>query len=980
MNGCDDNFLFLLIKTIINTMRTHLYILISLFIVMLSSSFAFSAMEVKHDRFLIPYVKNYSKKDYKGANQNWDVAQADNGVMYFANSDGLIEYDGALWNLFTLPDKQIIRSVEVDKKGRVYIGAHEEFGYWERNTKGQLEYVSLVDKVAPELIKNQDFWAISVIGDKVYFQSFARIFRFDGKHIQTLNTPANIFTIFNINDRLLASVDHVGIFTIENDSLVLMEGSQFFAPQTINVVLPYSEEGFLVGTESGGLFLFQNNKMTPWENEASSILKAAKINKGARVKLNNQYYYVFGTITQGIIILDQNGKIYNYLDKIKGLQNNTILGLKVDHDDNLWIGSDNGIDYVNLNSEFKYYRDRDGELGTVYSAAVYQDKLYIGTNHGLFSADWNSTELNLSSDFSFVENTQGQVWDLSVIDGVLFCGHNSGTFTVTNSGLQKISDVSGGWILRKVPNHPDLLIQGTYIGLVVYKKIQGKWRMSHMVSGFHEPTEFLEFDYKGNLWASHAYRGLYRLQLNASLTSVLTADYYGADDGLQEDYNVNVFKVDQQIVFTTRKQLFSYDYTNEKIVPYKTLNRDLEDLQSAHKIIPVDKNHYWFFNKEKYAKVTLNHGKLQRIDALSFQLLRGSTLSGYENIVALGKRQYLICLDDGFSVFVDKKNEEQVLLDRSSVLFRKISCGSQTSKKQIELHLGQVESVHNSNNNLYFEFSLPVYNYGRINYQWKLEGYDSFWTDPIDATRAKYNKLPYGDYLFKVRAMDTYGNVSSISEYRFKILPPWYLSIYAKIAYVVIFFLLIVVVRMVYYRKLEKQKKLIGQRLKHENEKHIIKLKNDHLRDEVENKSREIANYTMMVTKKNELLTQLKEHLEKLEKSVVTSAAKKSMFSINKLIDAGINNQDHWSVFNENFDDANKTFFLNLKKIYPQLTPHDLRFCAFLKINMTTKEIASFLNISPRSVEVKRYRLRKKLNLEHDQNLVEFIMSLSDND
>lgn len=961
-------------------MRILLHLSVLFFLLLCFPTVSISSTVVKHDRSLIPYIKNYSKKDYRGANQNWDVAQANNGVMYFANSDGLIEYDGALWRIFTLPEKQIIRSVEVDSLGHVYVGAHEEFGYWKRNPKGQLEYVSLVDMVPQELIKNQDFWKICIDNEKIYFQSFARIFVFDGKKVKILNTPANIFTLFKIDHRLFASVEHVGLYSVENDSLKFISGSDGLAPQTINVVIPYADDSFLVGTESGGLFIFKDHKMVPWINEASSFLKLAKINHGVRVKLDDQYYYVFGTLTHGIIILDHHGKIYNHLDKIKGLQNNTILRLEVDHDQNLWIGLDNGIDYINLNSVFRYYRDRDGDLGTVYSAAVYKGKLYIGTNHGLFSAKWDPIQLNLSSDFSLVQNTQGQVWDLKVIDGVLFCGHNSGTFTITDKKIQKISNVSGGWILREVPNHPELLIQGTYIGLVVYKKRGSDWEVSHMVGGFHEPTEFLEFDYKGNLWASHAYRGLYRLQLDSDMTSILKSDYYASNDGLEEDYDVNVFKVDKQIVFGTRKKLFSYDYTNEKIVPFQTLNKDLGDLKSAHKIIAIDKNNYWFFNKDKYAMVSLDRGRVKKIDALSFQLLRGSTLSGYENIVDLGNKQYLICLDDGFSIFSDSKKKESVSLDRSKVLFQRISCGSQTSRDQIELGLKEKESVKSGNNNLYFEFSLPIYNYGLIKYQWKLEGYDSFWTDPIPSTGAKYTKLPHGDYSFKVRAMDTYGNVSSISEYHFKILPPWYLTIYAKIGYIVLLFLCIIVIRMIYYRKLENQKTLIGQRLQHENEKHIIKLKNDHLRDEVENKSREIANYTMMVTKKNELLTQLKEHLEKLDKCVVTSAAKKSMNSINKLIDAGIYNQDHWSVFNENFDDANKTFFLNLKKIYPKLTPHDLRFCAFLKINMTTKEIASFLNISPRSVEVKRYRLRKKLDLEHDQNLVEFIMSLSNDD
>ncbi|MGZ2370667.1 triple tyrosine motif-containing protein [Ancylomarina sp. YFZ004] len=932
---------------------------------------------IEQDHLLVPFVKNFQKLDYHGANQNWDVTQAKSGIMYFANSDGLVEYDGASWKIFPLPSKQIVRSVAVDSLGRVYVGAHEEFGYWERNSKGQFKYFSLVDLVSEESIRNQDIWKICVLNNRVYFQSFAGIFSYDGKRMQMIDTPANIFTLFKIKNRLLVSIQQMGLYEIKADTLVLLEGSDQLAPQNINVLMPYSADELLVGTELGGLYLYSRGKLRAWKNDADFLFKKSQLNKATSVEIGSESYFIFGTITQGLVILDRKGKIYCHLTKKSGLQNNTILGLRVDKHKNLWLSLDNGIDFINLNSTFRYYRDRSGELGTVYSAAVFQDKLYLGTNHGLFCADWDMTHFRLRGEFSLVENTQGQVWDLKLIDDVLFCGHNSGTFTISNQGIKKISDVSGGWVLKQVPNQPDILIQGTYIGLVIYKKEHGNWFMSRMILGYHEPTEFLEFDFKGNLWASHAYRGLYKLQLNTDLTSVLNIDEFGSEEGLTEDLNINVFKVDEQVVFSTGKALFSYDYNTEQLAPYQKLNNELKSFKKSHKILSIDRHNYWFFNKGKCAKVEMEHGKVKRIDALSFQLLRGNTLDGYENIVDLGKDQFLICLDDGFSIFTDQKNETSASLDGHRVILQKISCNSQTSREQIDLDLENPLKINNSNNNLNFEFALPVYRYGAMKYQWKLDGYDAFWSEPVGRNKVRYSKLSHGDYTFKVRATDNYGNLSSITEYQFTILPPWYLSGPFKIAYLVLLFVFIGLFRVIYYSKLDKQKKKYYLKLQAENEEQIIKLKNDHLRIEIESKSKEIANYTMMVTKKNELLNQLKEQLEKLEKYTVASAAKKRLIDINKLIQTGIKSQDHWSVFNENFDKANETFLLNLKKGFPDLTPNDLRFCAFLRMNMTSKEIASLLNISPRSVEVKRYRLRKKLNMEHEENLVVFLMGMN---
>lgn len=958
-------------------MTTRFFILNFIFIFFSTIAFCLPNT-IDKERLLVPFVKNYHKLDYHGANQNWDVCQAKSGIMYFANSDGLIEYDGASWKLFTLPRKQIVRSVAVDSMGRVYVGAHEEFGYWERNSLGQFEYFSLVDLVSDVSIKNQDIWKICVLNDRVYFQSFAGIFSYDGKSMDMIDTPANIFSLFKIEDRLLVSIQKMGLYELKADSLILLKGSNQLAPQTINVVVPYSDEELLIGTESGGLYLYSNNKLSPWKNAADGILRSSHLNKAASVEVGDNSYFIFGTITQGLLVLDRNGQIYSHLTKGNGLQNNTILGIKVDEYKNLWLSLDNGIDFINLNSTFRYFQDRSGELGTVYSAAIFQNKLYLGTNHGLFCADWDARHFRLLSDFSLIKNTQGQVWDLKLIDDVLFCGHNSGSFIISRQGIKKISNVSGGWVLKQIPNQPNILIQGTYIGLVVYKKEHGNWFMSHMIYGYHEPTEFLEFDFKGNLWASHAYRGLYKLQLNADYSAVLNTDYYGSEEGLTEDLNVNVFKFDQQVVFSTGQQLFSYDYNKEQLAPYQKLNNELQSFKNTHKILSIDRQNYWFFTKGKCAKVEMIQGKVKRIDALSFQLLRGNTLDDYENIVSLGDDQFLICLDDGFSIFTDQASEISTPLNGHKVILQKVSYNSQISKQQVYLNLEDPLEINNSNNNLNFEFALPVYRYGAMKYQWKLDGYDLFWSEPMERNQVRYSKLPHGNYIFNVRATDSYGNLSSITNYQFTILPPWYLSGPAKISYLLLLFVLIGLLRVIYHSKLDKQKKRYYLKLQAENEEQIIKLKNDHLRVEIESKSKEIANYTMMVTKKNELLNQLKEQLEKLEKYVVAARAKKRLLDINKLIQVGIKSHDHWQVFNENFDTANETFLANLRKSFPELTPNDLRFCAFLKMNMTTKEIASFLNISPRSVEVKRYRLRKKLNMEHEENLVVFLMGMNE--
>lgn len=82
------------------------------------------------------------------------------------------------------------------------------------------------------------------------------------------------------------------------------------------------------------------------------------------------------------------------------------------------------------------------------------------------------------------------------------------------------------------------------------------------------------------------------------------------------------------------------------------------------------------------------------------------------------------------------------------------------------------------------------------------------------------------------------------------------------------------------------------------------------------------------------------------------------------------------SLFKEAFNNTDRDFLKKLKEEHPELTPNDLKLCVYLRLNLSSKEIAPMLSISSRSVEVKRYRLRKKMKLKHDKNLTDYILGL----
>jgi DNA-binding CsgD family transcriptional regulator len=152
-----------------------------------------------------------------------------------------------------------------------------------------------------------------------------------------------------------------------------------------------------------------------------------------------------------------------------------------------------------------------------------------------------------------------------------------------------------------------------------------------------------------------------------------------------------------------------------------------------------------------------------------------------------------------------------------------------------------------------------------------------------------------------------------------------------------------------------------------ESQQEIITLQNQKLESDMASKNRELAASTMNLIKKNEFLNELKKRL--------TSAKNEDdIQKVISVINKNIAEKDNWKLFKEAFDNADKDFLQSVKEAHPNLTSNDLKLCAYLRLNLSSKEIAPLLNISVRSVEIKRYRLRKKMDLDHDQGLVEYIL------
>jgi DNA-binding CsgD family transcriptional regulator len=919
-------------------------------------------------------VTHYSRKDYGAGNQNWSIDIDKQGFIYAGNNNGLLVFDGVKWKIYQVPGHLIIRSVLVADDGRIYTGSFEEFGYWEKTGESGLTYHSLKPLLNNYRFHNEEIWKIVQSGDKIYFQSFSSLFVYDKKAVRPVPTHGNVVFLLKAGEKMFLQNVRGALFEIINNQLRKVEMGDLMAGTEVKTILPYGRNNYLIGTTSSGLFMYDGKTIKPWEIPANELLKQSQINNG----IIRDSLIIFGTIVRGIVILNHNGMLLDNLKGDNALQDNTVLSLSCDKKGNLWAGLDRGIDYIAFDSPLDLYLQEGGQSGAVYTAALDGNDLYVGTNRGVSLYRKEGERYTYAG---LIPNSQGQVWELKKIDGQIFCGHTDGTFIIRDEQLVKISDVNGGFSLQKFTYQgTEYLIQSTYSSLVLYRKEGNAWKYYKEIYGFVEPSWFLEADHLGNFWIGHSVKGLYKVQLNPTLDSVSDFRSLSIKDGLDSDNNTGIFKIDSRVVFTTGRLIYTWDDLEQKIIPYSSLNEQLMEYAGAKRIVPAGNNKYWFLKQDDVALFEIRSGKAKLIYRLLPAEYHVRMVENFVNIIPLNDSESLLCLDNGFVIIRMNKIPAATLIKFKPV-FRSILAWKASGEKLEVVPGNKPVKIPHSNNSLSITFTPENNPLERYLYQFKLENMDTAWSAWSDENEINYSRLPKGDYVFHVRALLPSGLPSEEATFLFTIKPPWYASALAFSIYGIILLGIILISQSWYRRKVNRQherqkQQAIAKTLleKKQAEQEIITLQNQNLETQISYKNLQLADATYSILKKNELLIGIKEELEKQRLALGNRYPNRYFERINSLINKSIASDKDWQNFEVLFEQAHENFFKRLKTTYPDLTPSDLKLCAYLKLNLSSKEIAPLLNISIRGVEIRRYRLRKRLALASDDNLVEFIM------
>lgn len=928
----------------------------------------------------VPDVRNYKRNEYKGGTQNWNIGQDKNGNLYFANNNGLLQFDGSSWRKYPLPNLTSVRCLKIDDSGKIYVGGYNEFGYFQPDSKGKLKYTSLAKRVDSKKIKIIDFiWKIHSLNNQIIFQSFARAYLFKDGKLSILKAPKRFQFSFVVNNKLYFQDVEKGILEYRDGKLYSLPNTTSLNNTEIWGMYTLTKDKTLIITLEKGLFIYEDNTVKPWDTEANAFVKKNNSLGGSIINKNS---IVLNSVLDGIIICDFNGKIIQHVNRKKGLQNNTVLSSFIDNKNNLWLGLDNGIAYINESSPFTYF-GFSYDISTVYASVIYEGNLYVATNQGVFYHAWNN---NFKEDvFKLVEGTTAQSWNVQVIDNELICSNNRGALVIKGGRVTRIIDSKGYFGLKKIPSHPGFYIGSNYDGFAIFQKTPNGLTFKNQINGFDKSSNSFELD-DSYFWLKKD-ESIYRMELSDDLTNFSTIKKINQ---LSSNYrNIgSIQKIDGKIYFQTNNHFYKFSKEQDLFYEDKKMSNLFKNIPTINALSQDSQSNLWYAFDESLGVLMKQNNHYKNIVA-PFSNLTGNLVSNYLSVNTIDSKNIFIGLTDGLAHYDSELLNNFVTKPKAFI--RSFSFPGDT----IILGNNQTKSesirIPYSSNHVRFTFSSPTYeNLENVQFSYQLEPFDDKWSNWSTISIKEYTNLREGDYTMKVKVRNSYGIQSEPSALSFTVSPPWYRHFLALMIYFVLIVISIYIIsnqikmkirKNKYYETIEQRRLYLEKESKirqeqYDLEKEIEKLKNDKLQIKILAKDKELVNNSLQVVKKNKILNGIIHKLKEIDVEALDDSTKFQVSKLNKSIVKEVNTDKSWKDLEKHIKNVHFEFLKRLKEKYPTISPRELDLATYLLMNMSTKEIAEIMNISTGGVELARYRLRKKLGLNKKENLIGFLMSI----
>lgn len=921
-------------------------------------------------------VKNYQMQDYNAGTQNWCIAQQGNDWIYVGNNYGLLEFDGTRWRLYGIWSSTHIMSVRIGTAGRIFVGGDNEYGYFESDGEGGLAFTPL-SSALPEAYKNfGTVWGIGAVRNMVYFQCGEYIFahNMEDGSVSIIDGGMRIKACEQVGERMYVVGDK-GVFLIDGRSLVgPMPGSEALTRLEVKTARQFDGDRMLIGTSFGGLFLMEGGRVRPFHTDADDYVRRNMFYSLAV----SDGHIALGTVTGGVAITDKDGSHAQYVGVRDGLQNSTALSLFFDRTGNLWCGLDNGIDRISVDSPQAQLYGRFSSLGTGYCMFIDGRTTYIGTNQGLFTASNPLPASDLELDAKPVAGSMGQVWNVGKIGGHVVCCHDKGLFCVEGGVAKPISKEHGFWQLRTFPLSHDIGVAGSYDGLYIVNLKDGRPQIRNKVAGIAGPCKTFEIDNNNRIWLATE-RGVERITLNSEMTRC-SADLVTPQ--VQGRAYSNVMKFDGHIIVSHADRSYATDESGN-LTGSEGVLRLLDGAGCFYNALDRDEEGNVWYIVGDALKVRCKNQRTGAYDQPPVLIwdIPGFYVYGYTGITTVGKGLAVVNCVQGFSL-ADLRQTQANRLHAAPKLFvrelksisaheAKILYGESFPAKACDIEIPYKQ------NSIRLTYGCPLFRSVTAQYSCCLrrEGEKADFGEWTQNIEKEYSFLKPGRYTFSVRMKGDYDTAPQTARLNFRILPPWYRTWWAYSLWTMLAAGALTSFLFVFHRRAEKQRERLQLTYALESqqkEKEILQLQNEKIETELKGKSQELANILLNNLERNDLIWKVKHDLTKIADDLQAddpALALKRISQMQSRLTEDSAQKVNWGQFEENFDIVNDKFMKKLQTRFPWISANEKKLCVYIHMGLISKEIAPLMNISVRGVEMLRYRMRKKMDLQREDDL-----------
>ncbi len=734
----------------------------------------------------IPFIRNYLPEEYRAHGQNWAIIQDKNGFMYFGNTNGVVlQYDGVSWRQIPVANGSIARSLAMDSSGVIYVGAQNEIGYLAPDSVGNLRYISLISNIEPSYRNFGDVWQIYITADHAYFSTRKYLFRWDfSGTFKTWQAKTVFQSAFLLPGKeLFIHQMQIGLMRLEADSLILIPGGERFNDDWVYVVTPAGEKRLLIGARKTGLFIFDGKRVKKYETVINQWLITNQVYHGITLRDGS---HVFTTVRGGAAILDKNGDLLTVLDKSRGLQDENVWFAYQDLAGSLWLAMNKGLAHVEYPASFSLFDERSGLKGNVHDIVRHNGMLYAAAGLGVFLLRPGRSAI-AKNNFEQLPGLNSQCWSLLSMDNMLLVSSNHGIYEIKDDGFTFIVRKSG-WILSRSKKDSNRVYIGLDAGVASLYRSKDGWTDEGKLPGIEVEARTVAEDSLGRLWIGAVYEGVLRVDWEQTKVSgagrlAPIVRRYNTTNGLpSRKYNL-VFNNGRDVLFGTTRGVYRFDHENDYFLPVNFANQtvDVPHDSTSYTILTVDDDQNLWFNKgKKLALARYAGNNLYELEYRTF--LPAPDASIYTIYPEAGGVVYFGGTKGVFryqpTVAVDhspffRSHIRRVQVNNDSVIY-----GGARSLNYEDPILPYRQNA------LRFEYAAACYTDESVNtYQYMLEGFDAGWSNWTTETQKDYTNIPEGEYIFRIRAKNVYQNISDEAIFKFQILPPWYRTWWAYLAY-----------------------------------------------------------------------------------------------------------------------------------------------------------------------------------------------------